>query len=180
MEIIRKIDDSYRILIPLELRQMFNLSKHQEVTLISDKENNRIILAPKEECSDEDISEPGLEENEEKSDTEDLGEENIPIKIEDNKLIYGNARLPIKPVTENTRIIDEPKIDKFKPEDVLQFITPTPISSLSDEDLTNLEFCPKCDGVVEPNSYIKVNGRRICMSCIQDLKIQLKQDISNK
>lgn len=180
MKILRKIDDSYRVLIPQEIRQVLNLTKHQEVELTVDEDNNRIILVPKEEHSDEDLSEPELEENEEKSDTEDLGEENIPIKIEDNKLIYGNARLPIKPVTENTRIIDEPKIDKFKPEDVLQFFTPIPLSDLNDEDLTNLEFCPKCDKVVEPTSYVKVNGKRLCMSCIQDLKDQLKQDIKNK
>lgn len=213
MKILRKIDDSYRILIPQEIRQLFNLTKQQEVELTVDEVNNKIILTPiekrpvsdeneiqsvqkleqrlpfnyktipslvhssnkdKDLNSDEDISEPELEEN------EDLGEENIPIKIEDNKLIYGNARLPIKPVTENTRIIDEPKIDKFKSDDVLQFFTPTPISNLNDEDLTNLEFCPKCDKVVEPTSYIRVNGKKICMSCIQDLKDQLKQDIKNK
>lgn len=180
MKILRKIDDSYRVLIPQEIRQVLNLTKHQEVELIVDEDNNRIILTPIEKRPVNDENEIQLEESEEKSDIEDLGEKNIPIKIEDNELIYGNARLPIKPVTESTRIIDEPKIDKFKSDDVLQFFTPTPISDLNDEDLTNLEFCPKCDKVVEPTSYIRVNGKRICMSCIQDLKDQLKQDIKNK
>lgn len=199
MKILRKIDDSYRILIPQEIRQLFNLTKQQEVELTIDEDNNRIILTPieKRPVSDENEIQPvqKLEQrvslnylnvphfNYSSNNKEDdlKFNKNIPIEIKDNTLVYdNNAKIHIEPITENTKIIDEPKIDKFKLEDVLQFFTPTPISDLNDEDLTNLEFCPKCDKVVEPTSYVKVNGKRICMSCIQDLKDQLKQDIKNK
>lgn len=199
MKILRKIDDSYRILIPQEIRQLFNLTKQQEVELTIDEDNNRIILTPieKRPVSDENeiqlvqkleqrlpfnyktIPHFNYSSNNKKDDLK--SNKNISIEIKDNTLIYdNNAKIHIEPVTENTRIIDEPKIDKFKSDDVLQFFTPTPLSNLNDEDLTNLEFCPKCDKVVEPTSYVKVNGKRLCMSCIQDLKDQLKQDIKNK
>ena len=199
MKILRKIDDSYRILIPQEIRQLFNLTKQQEVELTIDEDNNRIILTPIEKRPVSDENEIQLVQKLEQrlpfnyktiphfnyssnNKRDNLkSNKNISIEIKDNTLIYdNNAKIHIEPVTENTRIIDEPKIDKFKSDDVLQFFTPTPLSNLNDEDLTNLEFCPKCDKVVEPTSYVKVNGKRLCMSCIQDLKDQLKQDIKNK
>ena len=179
MKILRKIDDSYRILIPQEIRQLFNLTKQQEVELTIDEDNNRIILTPieKRPVSDENEIQP-VQKLEQKLSFDYRN--TPPIIYYSNKDIDLNSDedIHIKPVTE---IYEEPtKIDKFKSDDILQFFTPTPISDLNDEDLTNLEFCPKCDKVVEPTSYIRVNGKRICMSCIQDLKDQLKQDIKNK
>ena len=179
MKILRKIDDSYRVLIPQEIRQVLNLTKHQEVELTVDEDNNRIILTPIEEC-------PVNDENEIQP-VQKL-EQRLPFDYRNTPPIiyYSNKDKDLKSeehitVKQDTEIYEEPtKIDKFKNDDVLQFFTPIPLSNLNDEDLTNLEFCPKCDKVVEPTSYVKVNGKRLCMSCIQDLKDQLKQDIKNK
>lgn len=179
MKILRKIDDSYRVLIPQEIRQVLNLTKHQEVELTVDEDNNRIILTPieKRPINDENEIQP----------VQKL-EQKLPFDYRNTPPIiyYSNKDKDLKSeehitVKQDTEINEEPtKIDKFKLEDVLQFFTLIPLSNLNDEDLTNLEFCPKCDKVVEPTSYVKVNGKRICMSCIQDLKDQLKQDIKNK
>ena len=179
MKILRKIDDSYRVLIPQEIRQVLNLTKHQEVELTVDEDNNRIILTPieKRPINDENEIQP-VQKLEQKLSFDYRNTPPIIYYSNKDKDLNSDEDVHIKPVTE---IYEEPtKIDKFKPEDVLQFFTPTPIGDLNDEDLTNLEFCPKCDKVVEPTSYVKVNGKRLCMSCIQDLKDQLKQDIKNK
>ena len=51
---------------------------------------------------------------------------------------------------------------------------------MADEELTQVDICPYDDNLVEPNSYIKINGKRICTKCINDLKQQLKDEIINR
>ena len=69
---------------------------------------------------------------------------------------------------------------KFKRNDTIEFIKIKPIEQQTDEELTQVDICPYDDNLVEPNSYIKINGKRICTNCINDLKQQLKDEIINR
>lgn len=92
----------------------------------------------------------------------------------------------IKEKDENTVEIEfvpeEKKIEekKFKDTDYISFLKIKPIQQQSDEELSNIDTCPYCDRLVEPDSYIAINDRKICKSCIEDLKNQLKEDIINR
>ena len=69
---------------------------------------------------------------------------------------------------------------KFKDTDYISFLKIKPIEQQSDEELSKVDTCPYCDRLVEPDSYIAINDKRICKSCIEDLKNQLKEDIINR
>ena len=133
MKILRKIDDSYRILIPQEIRQVLNLTKHQEVELTVDEDNNRIILTPieKRPVNDENEIQP-VQKLEQKLSFDYRNTPPIIYYSNKDKDLKSEEHITVK---QDTEINEEPtKIDKFKNDDVLQFFTPIPLSNLNDED----------------------------------------------
>lgn len=172
MKVIKKIDDCYRILISKEIREKLNLKKYQEIEVELDEEDNKIILTPIEKPSKKVLSEQN--------------NKNIPLEVVNDKLVYDNARLPLERINETTTVIENKEPDliselpaskrKFKWNDEIEFITSD--KDLKEDDEVNLIFCSTCDKVVEPDAYVKINGKRICKDCIKDLKNQLISDIS--
>ena len=83
-------------------------------------------------------------------------------------------------VDEDTVEVEFVPEKKFKNSDVIEFLKIKPMQQQSDEELSRVDTCPYCDKLVEPNSYIAINGKRICRNCIDDLKQQLKDEIVNR
>ena len=161
MKMTKKLDDSYRILIPQEIRALCKWNKYDIIELEYDEEENRIILTKPENTSEEDVKPQRLPDLSAKR----IMNDNVIVKsaIVDNPIVVPKIRKSKR---------GRPRLDesrKFKKTDEISWDRP-PLKS---------EVCPYCDREVEPLSTIKINGNYICSSCLLDLKEQLKQDIRN-
>ena len=152
MNIIKYLDSSDRIIIPKSFRQSLKLHKNQKMILTLDLKDNKIILTPISNQSEVNVS----DQNKSFIIT-NLNQSFTPDKI---KHIISSLKLNINP------------INKFKLTDVIEFISPQ-----KDKSIIKFDFCSKCKRIVEPESFIKVNGHKLCLSCIHDLKKQLIQNI---
>lgn len=61
------------------------------------------------------------------------------------------------------------KLPKFKDTDKISF--------RAKSDIIYDIYCTRCNKEIEEYSYIKLNGKLLCNSCVSDLKNQLKKDI---
>lgn len=120
--IVKKIDDSYRVLIPVEIRDKLNLTKGQEVELSINK-NKHIVIKPRSIKVEEEI------------------------KTEDDLLEEEPVVIPSKEERISSKIID-----KKKPK---------------------AEVCYKCGATLEEGNRLRLNGRKICKSCTDNLKKDL-------
>ena len=181
MKVNSKIGDSYRVIIPKEIRDILNIEKYQPITLEVD-DLGRIIIDLK--CG---RTETGLVKNTLNIESLPKGArywENGVLKVKLDEPIKEEKPKKVRKKKEKITIKIEPEkeetiLDKFNKSDELEFIKPKPLSEYTDDELIELKFCPKCDGVVEPDSFVRVNGKYICRSCINDLKTQLKKDVVN-
>ena len=153
----KKLDDSYRILIPREFREQLNLNKGDFIDIVC--ENNKIILYKIESEPESTLEEPKYEiesikhipldkNQEDKSQLQEMIE-SIP---------YGNK------YWENG--ILKTKIDESIPE----------YTEDSKEENESIQKCPLCGGKVEPDRKLKLNDEIICKACSDNLKEQLKRD----
>ena len=174
MKLERNIGDGWRIVIPKEMRIEMNLKPAQKLTMESFPDNNEIIL-----FFEKNESESILDNQKDKKECPSSRLNEIP-----NKFNKGHKETlvisKIKEVDNDNVEIEIIPEKKFKRNDTIEFIKIKPIEQQTDEELTQVDICPYDDNLVEPNSYIKINGKRICTNCINDLKQQLKDEIINK
>lgn len=153
----KKLDESYRILIPKEFRDQLNLTKGDFIDISC--EDNKIILTKIE-------NEPELTLEEQKYEIESI--KHIPLdKNQDDKselqemiesIPYGNK------YWENG--ILKTKINESIQED----------TSTEETEDSSIRICPMCKGKVEPDRKLMINDEVICKACSDNLREQLKRD----
>lgn len=148
MKINKFIDDSYRVLIPQEIRDILHINKKDKVDLeICD---NKIILSFPEKAS--------------------------KVNLEPQKIIETESRLSDLTKIDNMIYKSKPtqikhKLIKYKPDDVISFRT-------DKDNLDLELYCGKCGKLIKDTSkaFLKVNDEFICDKCVEALKQQLIDD----
>lgn len=176
MKIIKKLDDSYRIVIPQEIRQSLGIQKRDSFEIEYENSSNKIILTYLKNDPDLNLEASKIEQEQSpKVETEES--EEIPVIIEDNLEL---EEIPIKPVSldsppEEPNALAKPKRKKhiksiFKDTDEISFI--------STSDLQVEQYCNKCGVRIDSLNMtnIKVNNSILCTNCLQ----KLKEQISNR
>lgn len=174
MKIDRKVDNSYRILLSEQIRQIFNVDKGD--ILECDISSNKIILTKKENDSNVILDDRKSKTEFIKQDIEQL-DKGIDKIIENTKVETKSNFNDYYKHKNKPSIID--KVKKFskrryRPEDEISFRNP------GDDDTHN-NICPRCGAYIgrsydEDHLFIKVNNKFICRNCFEDMKKQIIED----
>ena len=144
MEVIKKIDTSSRIRIPIEMQHILNWKVNDYLKL--EIVNNNIILSKCNSTSDQ----KELIEFPNNGD-----EENNYIKQVKEESEYNLTRTENIKIPNISQLFNKPKIDL-----------------LDNKDELNDRLCPKCRQVIE-NSRFKLNNTYICRDCRDKLRDEI-------
>lgn len=156
---IIKVGDGYRVTIPKEIRDKLQLNKGDDIDI--NLSGNEIILTVNKNVSSDDLVIHELLKT----------LENIP------------EEKPIK--SELQTIIDSvPYGNKYWDRGILKTKTKEPEEVKPQEETTeeqdDIIKCGICNGIVEDEIKIMLNGSRLCKKCSALLKDELKRDIRYK
>lgn len=148
MKIIKKIDSSYRINIPQEVRDLLNISKNSLIEL--EIENNRIILTPIENDLDDNLvtSRSIIRTN--------LAEDSYTKLESDKKLTktyWENGILKHELIETESNKITFNKDDVISLRNYLDLINPNKFCGKCGKDLSD-EFVEKCKIKINRQIYL--------------------------
>lgn len=148
MKIIKKIDSSYRINIPQEVRDLLNISKNSLIEL--EIENNRIILTPIKNDLDDNLvtSRPIIRTN--------LAEDSYTKLESDKKLTktyWENGILKHELIETEPNKITFNKDDVISLRNYLDLINPNKFCGKCGKDLSD-EFVEKCKIKINRQIYL--------------------------
>lgn len=146
MKLTKKIDESYRILIPQEIRKILKCNKFDKVELDYEEGTNKITLTFNKNNSEHNLESPS-----------NIGDSTL------NNTILEPPTLTI--TKEQLKEISKKRL--YKKDDVISFV--------SREDLYNLQKCSKCNKQLTLSTItnIKVNNSILCHDCLEILKKEL-------
>ena len=144
LKIIKKIDSSYRINIPQEVRDLLNISKNSLIQL--EIENNKIILTPIENDSDDNLVTP--KSNFMKDSYTELEPNKKPTKT-----YWENGILKHELIETEPNKITFNKDDVISLRNYLDLINPNKFCGKCGKDLSD-EFIEKCKIKINRQIYL--------------------------
>lgn len=163
----KKIDSSFRILIPIELRSKFNLHKGDEIEIY--EEDNKIILTKSENVLDLNLEDQKVEvHNKTYKELSDKEKSYLQQQLENTSITYKN--------NNEKEILQYNEISMIEHKEEPLNYHPTLNNSTS--NYSDIK-CSICKNYVEKHrlNMIKVNDNPICQSCSDNLKEELKQEV---